>query len=84
METLLSNTQLSYKLVRNKIIIYQADKKETAANETTLISAEQYDGGIKGKITNEKGEPISGASILLIGIDKGTAADNLGEFTLMA
>jgi TonB-dependent starch-binding outer membrane protein SusC len=84
LDILLANTQLSYKQVNNKIIIFQTDKKETD-NTKTALNAETItpaDGSIKGKITNEKGEPVAGASILLVGQDKGTAANAQGDFTI--
>ena len=80
LEILLGNTDLSYRLVRNKIIIFQKEK-EVAAAVTSQISPPD-DGSIKGKITNEKGEPILGASVELVGEHKGAAANDLGEFTI--
>ncbi len=80
LEILLGNTYLSYRLVRNKIIIFQKEK-EVAAAVTSQISAPD-DGSIKGKITNEQDQPVVGASIELVGQNKGSAADNLGNYTL--
>jgi TonB-linked SusC/RagA family outer membrane protein len=82
LEILLGNTDLTYQLVRNKIIVFQKDK-EMPVSVTAAITHEQ-DGSIKGKITNEKGEPVLGASVELVGQHKGAAANNLGEFTIAA
>jgi TonB-linked SusC/RagA family outer membrane protein len=82
---LLANTHLLYRVVTNKIIIYRADDPaggKTAA-EAQAQAAEQDGGTLKGKITNEKGEPVVGASILLSGADKGTSAGLTGEFQLV-
>jgi TonB-linked SusC/RagA family outer membrane protein len=47
------------------------------------VKAEDQEGGtLKGKITNDKNEPIVGASITLSGADKGTSAGVTGEFQL--
>lgn len=76
MELMLSNTQLNFRLIGNKIIITTVDG---IAMEETAASAE---GSVRGHITNEKGEAIAGASVLLVGADKGTAAGLGGEFLL--
>ncbi len=39
---------------------------------------------ITGKVYNEKGEPIPGATIVIKGTRTGTAADNNGEFRILA
>jgi TonB-linked SusC/RagA family outer membrane protein len=84
---LLTNTQLSFRQVNNKIILFQAYKTEpdnpATGSETTAI-AMQDDGRIRGRITNEKGEPVTAASVLLIGGGRGGAADSSGQFTITA
>src|SRR5205085_3123988 len=39
---------------------------------------------IKGKVPNEKGEPIAGANVLIKGTHKGASTNAGGEFTLDA
>lgn len=81
LEILLDKTDLSYRLVRNKIVIYQKDKEEKASENTEIITPD--DGSIKGKITNENGDPVAAASVVVVGQNnKGTAADTHGEFTI--
>ncbi len=84
MELLLANTRLSFKQVSNKIIIFQAHDlaSDHAVPEAGTVPVVQAAGGVKGKITNEKGDPVVGASVVLIGADKGTAAGIAGEFSL--
>ncbi|HWK04726.1 MAG TPA: TonB-dependent receptor [Puia sp.] len=84
MELLLTNTRLSFKQVGNKIIVFQADDLtgNPAAGDLTAALTVLADGTVKGRITNDKGEPIVGASVLLVGADKGAAAGIGGEFTL--
>lgn len=41
-------------------------------------------GGIKGRVTDENGEPLMGANILVKGTGKGTVSDVNGNFTLDA
>ncbi len=81
LDILLDNTDLSYRLLRNKIIIFQKDKEETVSAGAGIIQPARV--AIKGKITNEKGEPVAAASVLVVGQNnKGTAADPQGEFTI--
>jgi TonB-linked SusC/RagA family outer membrane protein len=84
LELLLANTHLLFRQVTNKIIIYRAD--DPAAGRTTgemhAIADVQTGGTLKGKITNEKNEPVVGASVLLSGADKGVSAGVTGDFVL--
>lgn len=81
---LLEHTDLSYEQMNSNVIIKRIKpvtsfdripNNENAQNQS-------FDGGVKGKITDSKGEPVGNASILLLGNRKGTAADSRGEFTL--
>ncbi len=83
LEKLLSGTQLSFRQVSNKIIIFTSDI--TVEKRSADLPAEQLlqtGGEIKGRITNDRGEPVARASIQLVGADRGTAADTLGNFTM--
>jgi TonB-linked SusC/RagA family outer membrane protein len=84
LDLLLANTRLLYRLVANKIIIYRADDPAggRTAGEVKDEAARQEGGTLKGKITNDKDEPVVGASITLSGADKGTSAGLGGEFQL--
>lgn len=83
MSILLANTELAFRQVNNKIVIVSSDLGNKKINrEINKILDELADGTIKGKIINQKGDAVSGASVLLVGEDKGTAADNLGQFVL--
>lgn len=84
LQLLLENTNLGFKTIRNNIIIFlEENKTGTDENKTNLL-IKQADGSIHGRIANERGDAIAGASVLLVGTDKGTAADNAGQFTLNA
>lgn len=81
---LLEGTHLSYKVVNNKIVIFQSEDPKTDKEKIELLVPElivKNDGIIKGKITNEKGEPLPAASAVLTGV-KGVAADASGFFTI--
>jgi TonB-linked SusC/RagA family outer membrane protein len=84
LELMLVNTRLLYRQVSNKIIVYRADDStagRTPAEMQALVAA-QTGGTLKGKVTNEKGEPVVGATVLLSGVAKGTPAGLTGDFSL--
>lgn len=62
---------LAYKIVGNTVSLSQADKTSYAFNTT-----------VTGTITDEEGEPLTGATVLLKGTHYGTAADLEGRFSL--
>jgi TonB-linked SusC/RagA family outer membrane protein len=84
LELMLANTRLLYRRVSNKIIVYRADDSTAGRTpvEMKALVAAQTGGTIKGVVTNDKGEPMVGASIILSGQAKGTPAGLKGEFTI--
>jgi TonB-linked SusC/RagA family outer membrane protein len=84
LELMLGNTHLLYRRVSNKIIVYRADDSTAGRTpvEMKALVAAQTGGTIKGKVTNEKGEPVVGATVLLSGVSKGTPAGLEGDFSL--
>ena len=82
LDLLLANTHLLYRLVANKIIIYRADDPAGGRTAGEVKTEDQEGGTLKGKITNDKDEPVVGASITLSGVDKGVSAGLGGEFQL--
>ncbi|MEO6961497.1 MAG: SusC/RagA family TonB-linked outer membrane protein [Puia sp.] len=80
---LLRGTDLQYEQMDNNIII---KKKQKLLSAPGALPADHgvYLGGIHGVISNEKGEPVVGASVAVIELNKGTAANSSGEFTLAA
>ncbi len=78
---LLRTTDLGYEQINSNIII----KKMKGLEENDIVINGQLnliDGSIKGKITDQKGAPLPNASIQLLGTNKGTVANNNGEFIL--
>jgi TonB-linked SusC/RagA family outer membrane protein len=83
LDDLLKSTELRYELVNSNIVIKKIRKSEIAGNANPVISAtEFFDGVIRGKITDEKGNPVPNASIQLSGSNKGTAANSNGDFII--
>ncbi|MHA4807038.1 SusC/RagA family TonB-linked outer membrane protein [Flavitalea flava] len=82
---LLTGTGLQYEMV-NGNIIFKKTKSPLSSSETTAPATNETgvlaDGGIKGKITNQKGEPLANASVIVLGINKGGAAGEDGQFSI--
>ncbi|HXO73965.1 MAG TPA: TonB-dependent receptor plug domain-containing protein, partial [Puia sp.] len=80
LELLLANTHLVFRQLNNKIIVYLRDDPAAAGTES---AAEQSGGTIRGKITNDRDEPVVGASLMLKGAGpKGTGAGADGTYSL--
>lgn len=72
---LLKDTPLSFNIVDGVVVI----KKRT---EPVGTIAEKPPVVLTGKVLNEKGEPIQGASIVVVGTRNGTTTNSAGVFTL--
>ena len=81
LEDLLQHTGLRYDQVNSNIIIKKTRKDEQKAG-VTITEERSFDGGIRGRITDESGAPLPNASVLVLGTDKGTAANTDGVFTI--
>ncbi len=86
LEFLLANTQLLYRKVNNKIVVYRRDDpaEGRTSGEVQALKEEQDGGTLKGKVINEKNEPVVGASVQLSGTDIGTSVDVFGAYQLLA
>ncbi|MEO7445768.1 MAG: TonB-dependent receptor [Ferruginibacter sp.] len=70
LRTLFKGTSLDYRKLENNLI---AIRSTTDANQDIIIS---------GRVVNEKGEGVTGASVLQKGTSNGTYTDANGSFTL--
>lgn len=75
----LKGQQLTYSILNRIIII-----KESLPGLQITSKQEDDPINVKGKVTNESGEPVQGASINIKGTSKGTSTDENGEFFLTA
>ncbi|MGV3764610.1 MAG: SusC/RagA family TonB-linked outer membrane protein [Chitinophagaceae bacterium] len=73
--SLLKDTPLSFNIVDGVVVI----KKRT---EPVGAQAEKPPVVLTGKVLNEKGEPIQGASVVVVGTRNGTTTNSAGVFTL--
>lgn len=68
---------LIFSINNNTIVI-----KEKGIAGTTLPDREQLPVDVKGRVVNEKGEPVAGATVTVKGTRNATATDADGNFTL--
>lgn len=73
LKTILEKQPLGYSMVKNTIIVYQVEKKATALPPASIVS---------GTVTNTRGEPMDGASVVVLRTKEGTMANAKGEFVL--
>ena len=80
---LFSKYDLQYEVVNSNIIVKKlpvmppSSVNGTSGEENVAV----FNGGISGRIVNASGEPISGASVVLLGTNYGTAAGADGRFS---
>ncbi len=75
LDEILKDTDLGYKLIGNNIVISKKEVKPTKKQE---VKARK----ITGNVTDSKGRPLPGVSIVLKGTAYGTATDVDGNFIL--
>jgi TonB-dependent starch-binding outer membrane protein SusC len=69
---------LSYEIVGKTVVIKPRDDEE---NKNKLLQATPLI-DVKGKVTNEKGEPLEGVTVAVKGTKIATSTNSNGEFTL--
>jgi TonB-linked SusC/RagA family outer membrane protein len=74
----LRNTPITYSLMENTIVIKR--KSQLSASSTQL--AEPVDINVKGKVTDENGLPLAGATVTLKETGKGVNTDANGDFSI--
>ncbi|HVY75854.1 MAG TPA: SusC/RagA family TonB-linked outer membrane protein, partial [Puia sp.] len=80
---LLRETDLQYEQMDNNIIIKKISLAETLPQIPDLNPSEGlFEGGIRGKVTDDKGQSIGSASVFLSNSKRGSAANTQGEFSL--
>ncbi|MFT4017153.1 MAG: SusC/RagA family TonB-linked outer membrane protein [Agriterribacter sp.] len=78
---ILENTDLQYEVVNSNIIIKKSKITATYSGMQDL-NIIQADGGIKGRVTTAAGEPVPNATVMLLGTQKVSVANDNGEFTI--
>jgi len=73
---------ISYKMVENRIILFKATQSNISEEKVELKTTQIEDKTIKGMVTDEKGDPMLGVTVLERGKNNGTNTNEKGEFTL--
>ncbi|WP_418893616.1 TonB-dependent receptor [Limibacterium fermenti] len=83
LEELLSPRNLGYEIKDGKIyILYEAPRQEGVAAATAGVRQDPVGQQISGVVTDENGDPIIGANIVVPGTTTGTATDVDGRYSL--
>ena len=84
LKIIFANTNFSFRQENSNIIIYQKEKTKTPEVNRSSISQSVVlaEANINGSVTNSKGEPLGGVSIVVKGTRKGTTTNAIGKFSL--
>ncbi|NII23541.1 TonB-dependent receptor [Pseudoflavitalea sp. X16] len=87
LQELLAPFGINYKIIKDRIVLYKtkpvgALNGSSADGQEFLVSILTADKEIKGQITDDKGVPLSGVSVVVKGTTKGVNTDVSGAFTL--
>ena len=74
LDKVLANTGISYKILSTNLVVLKEGVPASA-----IVDAEVR---VTGRVTNDTGEPVSGASITIKGSRTGTTTDPLGNFAI--
>ncbi|MCA5003718.1 SusC/RagA family TonB-linked outer membrane protein [Sphingobacterium bovistauri] len=78
LKNILSNYGIDYEVVDNKVVLFKATHS-ISSNNGTLLSDVQV---ITGKVVNEEGQGIAGASVSIKGTSIAVSTNREGEFSL--
>ncbi len=84
LDEIFSPDKVTYKIVRNRILLSVGEEQKSSALEmpAPLELPAAIDRTVKGKVTDEKGEPLPGVTILLKGTQLGTTSNSDGSFVI--
>jgi TonB-linked SusC/RagA family outer membrane protein len=82
LDALFSNTSLTYKILDKQIVVYES--KENTRLNTVSDNILQQQNIVRGKVTDEQGEPLPGVTITIVGTTKGVITDIDGSYTIEA
>ena len=86
LESILSDTDLTYNILDNQIVIYR-DKEKSNPKEVEKIMtglALQQQNIVTGKVSDQQGEPLPGATIIIEGTPRGVITDADGTYSISA
>jgi TonB-dependent starch-binding outer membrane protein SusC len=78
----LKDQHLGYSIVGNNIVIKALTKENSVLNEPHFADAIPPPIDVRGRIVNDKGEPVAGATVMIKGSKRATSTDADGNFML--
>ena len=87
LDKIIKPLHVSYKVIDDHVLLYQdkTDSEETAAvpaSSDALPSDNVYNREVAGTVTNQKGEPLTGVSIVIQGSNQGAVTNAQGRFRI--
>lgn len=83
LDAIFSDTEFLYKILDRQIVVYEPHdsflSKEDKRAETASIQQQKI---VKGRVVDEKGEPLPGATIVIVGTTKGVITDQDGFYSI--
>ncbi|WP_236971129.1 SusC/RagA family TonB-linked outer membrane protein [Membranihabitans marinus] len=87
---ILEGTPLHYKLIKDKVLIYNRKTKSVVRPISTKVNhlflgqkiLKELEINLTGKVVDSDGNPLIGVNVLVKGSDKGTATDFDGNFSI--
>lgn len=80
LEKAFSNTDLSYKIIGNQVVVKKTPSSSTEDNSLGLETV--FQNTISGTITDAGGQPLPGVNVLIKGTTIGTQSDFDGNYTI--
>src|SRR5690554_2864215 len=86
LQSILSSTGLSYRILENQVVIYQEDLQTTSKEIEKVISdlTVQQQSTVRGKVVDQEGEPLPGVTITIEGTPRGVITDIDGTYSITA
>lgn len=81
LDLLLSDFGIQYEIFKNQIILTPAKPKVDDAGKSGTVAPQQR---VRGKVVDQEGMPLLGATVVVKGTSMGTTANVDGEFTINA
>ncbi len=87
LEELLAPFGINYKMVKDRIVLYRPKSLSSTfggmlEDQELLVSIVSADKEVKGQVTDDKGSPLPGVSVVVKGTVKGVNTDATGSFTI--
>ncbi|GAB3909955.1 TonB-dependent receptor [Larkinella knui] len=84
LQNVLTPLQIGYRILGKQIVLNRLEEKTDLIQENTerFKVAAPLDIPVKGSITDDKGEAIIGASVIIKGLNRGATTDVQGKFSL--